>query len=395
MKKDYNKFGFKDFIQDTSFIRAVQENPEDLEAFLAENGCKENRDEIEKAWKYVKGNDLSSNEVNALWARIAQDTFLKEDAKIVRRKRFPWGKIAAMLVVACCSAAFLYYYIIRGEERPSGDWETLMEAYLADTVANKENVLLALSEANRLELEEYAPVVSCNDDHSITTGNSRYLSSETSQETPDYHLLMTPKGKMSQLHLPDGTKVWLNAQTRVLFPNKFPQSRREIFVEGEIYIEVAPDATRPFVVKTKQNDIQVLGTRFDVRTTETGVTQVALVSGKVAVTNHTQKKEVLLLPDQLLEISDRDYTISEVDAQKLIAWKSGIYSYEAELLDKILEDLAQYYGVQLTFHQRGHTRYTGKLTVSQSFDNLLEGLKNIAPITYTKEGERYIINIQK
>ena len=395
MKKDYNKFGFKDFIQDTSFIRAVQENPEDLEAFLAENGCKENRDEIEKAWKYVKGNDLSSNEVNALWARIAQDTFLKEDAKIVRRKRFPWGKIAAMLVVACCSAAFLYYYIIRGEERQSGDWETLMEAYLADTVANKENVLLALSEANRLELEEYAPVVSCNDDHSITTGNSRYLSSETSQETPDYHLLMTPKGKMSQLHLPDGTKVWLNAQTRVLFPNKFPQSRREIFVEGEIYIEVAPDATRPFVVKTKQNDIQVLGTRFDVRTTETGVTQVALVSGKVAVTNHTQKKEVLLLPDQLLEISDRDYTISEVDAQKLIAWKSGIYSYEAELLDKILEDLAQYYGVQLTFHQRGHTRYTGKLTVSQSFDNLLEGLKNIAPITYTKEGERYIINIQK
>ena len=395
MKKDYNKFGFKDFIQDTSFIRAVQENPEDLEAFLAENGCKENRDEIEKAWKYVKGNDLSSNEVNALWARIAQDTFLKEDAKIVRRKRFPWGKIAAMLVVACCSAAFLYYYIIRSEERPSGDWETLMEAYLADTVANKENVLLALSEANRLELEEYAPVVSCNDDHSITTGNSRYLSSETSQETPDYHLLMTPKGKMSQLHLPDGTKVWLNAQTRVLFPNKFPQSRREIFVEGEIYIEVAPDATRPFVVKTKQNDIQVLGTRFDVRTTETGVTQVALVSGKVAVTNHTQKKEVLLLPDQLLEISDRDYTISEVDAQKLIAWKSGIYSYEAELLDKILEDLAQYYGVQLAFRQRGHTRYTGKLTVSQSFDNLLEGLKNIAPITYTKEGERYIINIQK
>lgn len=395
MKKDYNKFGFKDFIQDTSFIRAVQENPENLEAFLAENGCKENRDEIEKAWKYVKGNDLSSNEVNALWARIAQDTFLKEDAKIVRRKRFPWGKIAAMLVVACCSAAFLYYYIIRGEERPSGNWETLMEAYLADTVANKENVLLALSEANRLELEEYAPVVSCNDDHSITTGNNRYLSSETSRETPDYHLLMTPKGKMSQLHLPDGTKVWLNAQTRVLFPNKFPQSRREIFVEGEIYIEVAPDATRPFVVKTKQNDIQVLGTRFDVRTTETGVTQVALVSGKVAVTNHTQKKEVLLLPDQLLEISDRDYTISEVDAQKLIAWKSGIYSYEAELLDKILEDLARYYGVQLAFRQRGHTRYTGKLTVSQSFDNLLEGLKNIAPITYTKEGERYIINIQK
>lgn len=395
MKKDYNKFGFKDFIQDTSFIRAVQENPEDLEAFLAENGCKENRDEIEKAWKYVKENDLSSNEVNALWTRIAQDTFLKEDAKIVRRKRFLWGKIAAMLVVACCSAAFLYYYIIRGEERPSGNWETLMEAYLADTVANKENVLLALSEANRLELEEYAPVVSCNDDHSITTGNNRYLSSETSRETPDYHLLMTPKGKMSQLHLPDGTKVWLNAQTRVLFPNKFPQSRREIFVEGEIYIEVAPDATRPFVVKTKQNDIQVLGTRFDVRTTETGVTQVALVSGKVAVTNHTQKKEVLLLPDQLLEISDRDYTISEVDAQKLIAWKSGIYSYEAELLDKILEDLARYYGVQLAFRQRGHTRYTGKLTVSQSFDNLLEGLKNIAPITYTKEGERYIINIQK
>lgn len=395
MKKDYNKFGFKDFIRDTSFIHAVQENPENLEAFLAENGCKENRDEIEKAWKYVKENDLSSNEVNALWTRIAQDTFLKEDAKIVRRKRFLWGKIAAMLVVACCSAAFLYYYIIRGEERPSGNWETLMEAYLADTVANKENVLLALSEANRLELEEYAPVVSCNDDHSITTGNNRYLSSETSRETPDYHLLMTPKGKMSQLHLPDGTKVWLNAQTRVLFPNKFPQSRREIFVEGEIYIEVAPDATRPFVVKTKQNDIQVLGTRFDVRTTETGVTQVALVSGKVAVTNHTQKKEVLLLPDQLLEISDRDYTISEVDAQKLIAWKSGIYSYEAELLDKILEDLARYYGVQLAFRQRGHTRYTGKLTVSQSFDNLLEGLKNIAPITYTKEGERYIINIQK
>lgn len=393
MKKDYNKFGFEDFIQDTAFIRTVQQHPEDIEVFRRETGCVENKDELEKAWKYVKENGLSPDEVDALWTCIAQDTFLKENVHSIRGRHFPWGKIAAFLIVACCSAAFLYYYI-KGEEKPAENLGTLMEAYLSNMPVSGENVLLVLSETSRLELNEYTPVITCNEDLSITTGNSRFLTDQQGY-APSYHLLMTPKGKMSHLHLSDGTNIWLNAGTKVLFPNQFAQDRREIFVEGEIYIEVTPDATRPFVVKTQQNDIRVLGTQFDVQSLGAGITRVVLVSGKVSVTNHLQQEEVILSPNQLLEISDRDYTINKVDAQKYVAWKSGVYSYEEESLDKILEDIARYYGVRLIFQQRGHTRYTGKLTISQSFDSLLEGLKNIAPITYIRQDGQCIINIKK
>lgn len=391
MKKAYNEFDFRDFIQDTAFIQAVLQHPEGSEAFRIETGCVENRDEMEKAWKYVKDNGLSQDEADALWIGIAQDTFQKEDAHAIQRRCFPWRKIAAFLIVACCSAAFLYYI---KEKEPTENLETLIETYLADMPINEENVLLALSETSRLEFSEYTPVITCNEDHSITIGNSRFLT-DKQEDASGYHLLMTPKGKMSQLHLSDGTNVWLNAGTKVLFPNRFAQDRREIFVEGEIYIEVAPDVTRPFVVKTRQNDIRVLGTRFDVQSLGTGITRVALVSGKVSVVNHIQQEEVLLSPNQLLEIDDQDYTINKVNVQKLIAWKSGVYSYEKESLDKILEDISRYYGVQLIFQQRGHTCYTGKLTVSQSFDSLLEGLKNIAPINYARQDRKYIINIEK
>ena len=109
MKKAYNEFDFRDFIQDTAFIQAVLQHPEGSEAFRIETGCVENRDEMEKAWKYVKDNGLSQDEADALWIGIAQDTFQKEDAHAIQRRCFPWRKIAAFLIVACCSAAFLYY----------------------------------------------------------------------------------------------------------------------------------------------------------------------------------------------------------------------------------------------------------------------------------------------
>lgn len=76
--------------------------------------------------------------------------------------------------------------------------------------------------------------------------------------------MVIPRGKRSVLTFSDGSKVWVNAGTRVIYPTEFEKDKREIYVDGEIYIEVARDEERPFYVRTKDMNVRVLGTKFNV-----------------------------------------------------------------------------------------------------------------------------------
>ncbi len=96
------------------------------------------------------------------------------------------------------------------------------------------------------------------------TVNSEQLQESVTDEEHSFNQLIVPNGKRSTLALEDGTKMWINAGSRVIYPNKFKKNKREIYVDGEVYMEVARDEERPFVVKTNMLDVQVLGTSFNV-----------------------------------------------------------------------------------------------------------------------------------
>lgn len=165
---------------------------------------------------------------------------------------------------------------------------------------------------------------------------------------PQENTLRVPRGRRSFLILPDSSKVWVNAGTILRFPQQFQADNRTIHVNGEIYLEVKKDPTRPFFVKTSQMDIRVLGTSFCVTAYQDEEAQsVVLKEGLVAV-NDRNGTEQKITPDEMLVLSQDQMTVKEVDPYNYISWIDGILQFKERNLGQILDQLSRYY--RITFN---------------------------------------------
>ena len=159
---------------------------------------------------------------------------------------------------------------------------------------------------------------------------------------------MVPRGGEFFLELPDGTRVWLNSESKLHFPLRFKGNRREVKLEGEGYFEVMKDATAPFHVLANGADLRVLGTSFNV-TTYRGRMVATLVEGRVCLTYRDES--VLMLPNVQAEVLPENGKIVTrmVDVKHYTLWKDGIFYFEGADLATIMERLSQWYDVNVTF----------------------------------------------
>lgn len=207
--------------------------------------------------------------------------------------------------------------------------------------------------------------------------------------------MIVPSAKRSFLELADGSKIWVNANTRVVYPVTFDDKMREIYVDGEIYIEVSPEEKRPFIVKSKKMDIRVLGTKFNVSTYESneGVS-VVLVSGKVNVRTDN-RVESLLTPSDRLSYEKGTTDIKKVNVENYISWKEGYYTFDNECFSVVLDKLSDYYGKKIRYNDKVRAlRCSGSLNLDEDMVKVLTGLESTMPVTFTIERE-YILVIVK
>ena len=205
------------------------------------------------------------------------------------------------------------------------------------------------------------------------------------QESAVYNQLIIPYGKRSTITFSDGTKAWVNSGTRLVYPVEFKKEQREVFVDGEIYIEVAEDKSRPFIVKTSDVDIKVLGTKFNVSAYESDKTKnVVLVSGSVKVSaKSSNKDDVLLSPNQMYSVTNGVAGVKNVDVNKYIMWIDGLYYFESAKLGDILNRLSRYYGKIIIYDNTvAELRCTGKLDMKDEMQEILQGLTHTVPISY-------------
>lgn len=196
------------------------------------------------------------------------------------------------------------------------------------------------------------------------------------QASSTYNELIVPYGKRSMLTLSDGSRIWVNAGTRLVYPFTFEKHRRELFADGEIYLEVSPDRNRPFIVKTPRMTVRVLGTKFNVTDYEDDRTQkVVLISGAVRVGNNARKKETELRPEQLYTSTGEEESVRPVDPGPYIAWISGLCLFQSEPLEEILNRLTRYYGIPVECSpELAGVPCSGKLDLKDDPDELLNGL---------------------
>ena len=208
-----------------------------------------------------------------------------------------------------------------------------------------------------------------------------------------------PWGSRTKLFLPDGTLVWLNAGSRMTYSQGFGVENRDIELEGEGYFEVSRNENLPFRVKTKELNLQVLGTKFNFRDyPEDCEVVVSLLEGKVGLNNLLRsEKNITLSPNErgVLDKSNGQMKVEKVDASNAVQWKDGYLFFDEELLSDISRKLERSYNVEITITNdvlKNYRFYGNFIRREQTVEEVLMVLTSLADeMKYKIEGKHITI----
>lgn len=217
----------------------------------------------------------------------------------------------------------------------------------------------------------------------------------TNQLARTFQSVYVPAGNRTNIVLPDGTNVWLNANTSLRYPLAFSKRHREITLDGEAYFEVVKNKN-PFIVKTNKYDVEVLGTTFNMEAYSNKTTfTTTLYEGKVALYNTAHPDAVFLEPGQTAYLEGDVLKVSSTTDVNGYRWKDGLLFIEDKSFGTIMEMFEKMYDIQIVINNKSVNKlgYRGKLRVSDGIDHALRVLQKDFPFVYTRDEESNIIYI--
>ena len=220
-------------------------------------------------------------------------------------------------------------------------------------------------------------------------GTVTYLFSPKTTSTEQL-VFETPRGEKSMVKLPDGSEVWLNANSRLVY-NSFSSTHRQVELKGEAFFKVAHNENAPFVVRTNECDIKVLGTTFNVMAyDEFGRKEITLLDGKVNVL--VDGTEQVLKPGQAMVLKDHHTEIAEVNAAQSSAWVDNKFNFKDIPLSELMKRLENWYDVDITLDNtsRREVNFTGTFKNEETIWQVLDAIKVYTPIQYKKSDLRQI-----
>ena len=210
--------------------------------------------------------------------------------------------------------------------------------------------------------------------------------------------ISVPVGQRVNLKLPDGTLVWLNASSEIVYPAVFSGGKREVQLNGEAYFEVTHNVENPFVVRTERCDIEVLGTKFNVDAySGSNDFSTALMEGSVKVTgNDSSFRPVLLKPDQEVRLKDGRLMVSSISDYDQFRWREGLVCFKDVAFNELMTRFEKCYGIQIIVENKHLEEYTcsGKFRISDGVDNALRILQRDARYTFERNEDNSIIYIK-
>lgn len=213
-----------------------------------------------------------------------------------------------------------------------------------------------------------------------------------SQNTPDDQMVAveTPKGVRSEFLLPDGTKVWLNSNSKLSYPKSFSNTIREVKLSGEAYFDVYHNPAKPFVVKTTAASITALGTQFYVSDyAENSSLHAGLIEGVIRIQN--TENELLIKEPTAVKLNKTTNTITtgSTPVDEYYAWKDGLLVLDNVTLGNLINRLENWYNITIDYSKEYKSSYGLTLKVKEeSFEEISTVLEQIAPFRIQKTGER-------
>lgn len=210
-----------------------------------------------------------------------------------------------------------------------------------------------------------------------------------------YNQLIVPYGKRSSLKLIDGSNIIINAGTRVVYPEKFIGDKREIYVDGEVYADIAPDRTRPFIVRSSDLSVEVLGTKFNMSTYENEDNKsIVLEEGSVRIRQEKIRgKSVIIKPSQMFMLTPEGSKLSIVDVHNYTSWINGVYIFSSESFNVILARLSKYYGIKIQCPlEMNSITCSGRLDLKEDLESVLRNLSLTVSFDYSYDNGIYKFN---
>jgi len=302
--------------------------------------------------------------------------------------------LAASLALFLCVGAI---YLARQVTDLSNQRST--QVITQDIYAARQGATLTLSDGKTLSLKQHVKGnIEDQDGNPIFLGENKVVYTEpTSQENQpsSEHTLTTAKGQTYQLTLPDGTQVWLNAESQIRYKPTFPsKGQRHVELHGEAYFEVAPDKKRPFVIRTKSQIIEVLGTKFNVRAyNNEPMHKTSLMEGKVQVATSQNMMFQELIPGQAALFDGRKQHIIDTDTQEDLAWKEGDFTFQGNDFNLLLKELERWYQVEFVFQPSTveSVKITGRFSRNKHLFSILNVLEASTGLQFQRHENKIFV----
>lgn len=343
-------------------------------------------------------NKSAFRKMQAVYASVDIDRADREetaDAEEVRKIMGVVGKkrhrlVAAACTAACAAAAVLFVVLFRTE--PQYDYEKALAE-----VTERTEVTLTVSDKEEIALSDTS-VVTYDRKGQIVINDTVAVRKEKKGKS-ELNTIYVPYGKRSTLVLADGTRVYLNSGSSLVYPVAFSKDKREVYLDGEAYFEVAKEPQRRFVVQTGSKAIEVLGTKFNVSVDKSQhLFEAVLVVGKIALESGAGKIE--LAPNQcyVYRSDSGDEELKTVDVRDYISWTEGRLRFNREPLSRVIRKLEKSYNIEIELLRPKYADYqiSGNLDLRNTAEETMDVLMKILIPNYdSRERELFIVKDKK
>lgn len=338
---------------------------------------------FEYYWTTRSAEFLKQCDKHTAWIRLNK----RIQKRIIHRRL---TQAAAIIILLLIPTTILYITTGREKEISSNT------SHIIASNAGTQKAILILSDGEKIDLSQKAGEIFSEKNYTNIFNDGQelqYKNSKSKQvsDTLTHNTLIIPRGGEYRIQLSDGTKVWLNAESRLDYPELFPNNTRTVTLQGEAYFEVAKDSSRPFLVKVREHTIKVLGTHFNISNYDDCSIYTTLVEGSVCICS--EGENIVLKPHEQAIISPSGIKIETVDASLYTSWIYGKYIFRNTSLKEVISQISRWYDINIYFSDENlQNKYiAGAISRYEKLDLILQVIERVAKVRFlSKNGALYI-----
>lgn len=328
--------------------------------------------------------DMPGHRKNNVLKNILKEEQLIKFKQPVRLRRMLPGTIAAAISMLLLAAGLLYYNYTNNEAE--GQEIAGAKAGASLTLSNGKKISLADAMEGQLA-EEAGVKISKSAD-----GQLIYEIKNADDQQKSLNVLSTERGQIYQLRMSDGTLVSLNAGSTLTYSSHLmDKGKRKVKLTGEGFFEVAKDKIHPFIVECQGQEVEVLGTHFNVKG-YSGDRKILTTLLEGAVNIHYDDKRYLLRPGQQAVNDRTKILVQSADIAEAMAWKEGYFRFTDTPLPAIMEELARWYNIEVIYESKfAGEGISGKISRNKPVSDVLKMLENTGLVKFKVEGRRVTV----